>query len=241
MNTFEILKAKRSVLRGRLTKFMAKTESILDSSVEDTDSDEILELLEHINKRENDLNIVNSEIEIAITDPTVFDNEFKTSEEYSDKITIIKFRIKNRIQKINALDNRVVEKRESRPAQSACLKLPKTHVKQLAEFEKKKEERQARSLENQRAEALRQNGTESMLEKEKSGKQGPQEDLEYLGQKLTEQQKADKMRSKDLTGRDIFIGEKRDAELEELSEDNSLNLPNHLRKLGDEKVTLNDE
>ncbi|GFS95324.1 DUF1758 domain-containing protein [Nephila pilipes] len=97
---------------------MAKTESILDSSVEDTDSDEILELLEHINKKENDLNIVNSEIEIAITDPTVFDNEFKTSEEYSDKITIIKFRIKNRIQKINALDNSVVEKRENRPSQS---------------------------------------------------------------------------------------------------------------------------
>ncbi|GFS37942.1 hypothetical protein NPIL_500911 [Nephila pilipes] len=167
---------------------MAKTESIWDSSVEDTDSDEILELLEHINKKENDLNIVNSEIEIAITDPTVFDNEFKTSEEYSDKITIIKFRIKNRIQKINALDNRVVEKRESRPAQSACLKLPKTHVRQLAEFEKKKEERQARPLDNQRGEALLQNenGTESMLEKEKSGKQGPQEDLEYLGQKLTE-------------------------------------------------------
>ncbi|GFS98843.1 hypothetical protein NPIL_357571 [Nephila pilipes] len=105
---------------------MAKTESILDSSVEDTDSDEILELLEHINKRENDLNIVNSEIEIAITDPTVFDKEFKISEEYSDKITIIKFRIQNRIQKINALDNSVVEKRESRPAQFACLKLPKT-------------------------------------------------------------------------------------------------------------------
>ncbi|GFS51027.1 hypothetical protein NPIL_357611, partial [Nephila pilipes] len=161
MNTFEKLKAKRSVFRGRLTKFMAKTESILDSSVEDTDSDEILELLEHINKKENDLNIVNSEIEIAITDPTVFDNEFKISEEYSDKITIIKFRIKNRIQKINALDNRVVEKRESRPAQSACLKLPKTNVKQSAEFEKKREERQARPLENQRAEALRQNGTES--------------------------------------------------------------------------------
>ncbi|GFT01297.1 hypothetical protein NPIL_401921 [Nephila pilipes] len=127
MNTFEKLKAKRSVFRGRLTKFMAKTESILDSSVEDTDSDELLELLEHINKKENDLNIVNSEIEIAITDPTVFDNEFKISEEYSDKITIIKFRIKNRIQKINALDNSVVEKRESRPAQFACLKLPKTH------------------------------------------------------------------------------------------------------------------
>ncbi|GFU20634.1 u1-type domain-containing protein [Nephila pilipes] len=121
-----------------------------NKSVEDTDSDEILELLEHINKRENDLNIVNSEIEIALTDPTVFDNEFKTSEEYSDKITIIKFRIKNRIQKINALDNRFVVKRESRPAQSACLKLPKTHVKQLAEFEKKKEERQASLLENQR-------------------------------------------------------------------------------------------
>ncbi|GFS98616.1 hypothetical protein NPIL_165641, partial [Nephila pilipes] len=191
MNTFEKLKAKRSVFRGRLTKFMAKTESILDSSVEDTDSDELLELLEHINKKENDLNIVNSEIEIAITDPTVFDNEFKISEEYSDKITIIKFRIKNRIQKINALDNSVVEKRESRPAQFACLKLPKTHVRQLAEFEKKKEERQARPLENQRAEALLQNrnGTESMLEKEKSGKQGPQEDLEYLeGQKLTELQ-----------------------------------------------------
>ncbi|GFS68335.1 hypothetical protein NPIL_601091 [Nephila pilipes] len=99
MNTFEKLKAKRSALRGSITKFIAKTESILDSSVEDTDSDEILELLEHINKKENDLNIVNSEIEIAITDPTVFDNEFKTSEEYSDKITIIKFRIKNRIQK----------------------------------------------------------------------------------------------------------------------------------------------
>ncbi|GFS72557.1 hypothetical protein NPIL_568621 [Nephila pilipes] len=122
---------------------MAKTESILDSSVEDTDSDEILELLEH--KKENDLNIVNSEIEIAITDPTVFDNEFKTSEEYSDKITIIKFRIKNRIQKINALDNSVVEKRYNRSAQSACLKLPKTHLKQLAEFEKKKEEMQARN------------------------------------------------------------------------------------------------
>ncbi|GFU56105.1 hypothetical protein NPIL_452951 [Nephila pilipes] len=191
-----------------MTKFMAKTESILDSSVEDTDSDEILELLEHINKRENDLNIVNSEIEIAITDPTVFDNEFKTSEEYSDKITIIKFRIKNRIQKINALDKSVVEKRENRPTQSACLKLPKTHLKQLAEFEKKKEEMQARPLENQRAESLLQNGngTESMLEKQKSGKQGLQEDLEYLeGQKLTEEQKADEIRSKDLTGRDIFI------------------------------------
>ncbi|GFT78264.1 DUF1758 domain-containing protein, partial [Nephila pilipes] len=113
MNTFEKLKAKRSALRGSITKFIAKTESILDSSVEDTDSDEILELLEHINKKENDLNIVNSEIEIAITDPTVFDNEFKTSEEYSDKITIIKFRIKSRIQKLNALDNNVVEKTSS--------------------------------------------------------------------------------------------------------------------------------
>ncbi|GFT81979.1 hypothetical protein NPIL_370691 [Nephila pilipes] len=148
MNTFEKLKAKRSFLRGRLTNFMTKTESILDSAVEDTDSDEILELLEHINKKENDLNIVNSEIEIAITDPTVFDNEFKISEEYSDKITIIKFRIKNRIQKINALDNSVVEKRYNRSAQSACLKLPKTHLKQLAEFEKRKEGRQARPLEN---------------------------------------------------------------------------------------------
>nr|GFS73844.1 hypothetical protein NPIL_542751 [Nephila pilipes] len=111
-----------------MAKFIAKTESILDSSVEDTDSDEIIELLEHINKKENDLNIVNSEIEIAITDPTVFDNEFKTSDEYSDKITIIKFRIKNKIQKINALDNSVVERRENRPAQFACLKLPKTHT-----------------------------------------------------------------------------------------------------------------
>ncbi|GFU13723.1 uncharacterized protein NPIL_59501, partial [Nephila pilipes] len=129
MNTFEKLKAKRSALRGSITKFIAKTESILDSSVEDTDSDEILELLEHINKKENDLNIVNSEIEIAITDPTVFDNEFKTSEEYSDKITIIKFRIKSRIQKLNALDNNVVEKRENRPSQSACLKLPKLSIK----------------------------------------------------------------------------------------------------------------
>ncbi|GFU21431.1 DUF1758 domain-containing protein [Nephila pilipes] len=498
MNTFEKLKAKRSALRGSITKFMAKTESILDSSVEDTDSDEILELLEHINKKENDLNIVNSEIEIAITDPTVFDNEFKRSEEYSDKITIIKFRIKNRIKRINDLYNSVAEKRENRPSQSerepnsqseqqeneifvgtshspcsnstilqtctvlassenktlnirilldsgsertfilrevaealnlkpirkerlllysfgkknpepsnfdlvqlqlknphnpkhripiealitqhisgasldsrflvnkikmlaevsglepadsgkgkiqlllgmdffcevirgapvritkglfaqkslfgniicgalpnmtsnkssACFgvsveddlnqhlrtlweiesigcdtaqetkhdsefikefennltfadgrcetkllwNLPKTHLKQLAEFEKKKEERQARPLENQRAEALRQDLTEPMLERENSGKQGPQEDLEYLeGQKLTEQQKADEMRSKDLTGRDIFIGEKRDAELEELSEDDSLNLPNHLRKLGDAKDILNDE
>ncbi|GFS87544.1 DUF1758 domain-containing protein, partial [Nephila pilipes] len=129
MNTFKKLKAKRSALRGSITKFIAKTESILDSSVEDTDSDEILELLEHINKKENDLNIVNSEIEIAITDPTVFDNEFKTSEEYSDKITIIKFRIKSRIQKLNALDNNVVEKRENRPSQSACLKLPKLSIK----------------------------------------------------------------------------------------------------------------
>ncbi|GFS32539.1 DUF1758 domain-containing protein, partial [Nephila pilipes] len=135
MNTFEKLKAKRSALRGSITKFIAKTESILDSSVEDTDSDEILELLEHINKKENDLNIVNSEIEIAITDPTVFDNEFKTSEEYSDKITIIKFRIKSRIQKLNALDNNVVEKRENRPSQSASLKLPKLSIKPFYERE----------------------------------------------------------------------------------------------------------
>ncbi|GFU35541.1 hypothetical protein NPIL_419441 [Nephila pilipes] len=101
-----------------MTKFMAKTESILDSSVEDTDSDEILELLEQINKKENDLNIVNSEVEIAITDPTVFDNELKTSEDYSDKITRIKFQIKSRIKRINDLDNSVVEKRENRPSQS---------------------------------------------------------------------------------------------------------------------------
>ncbi|GFT13202.1 hypothetical protein NPIL_19421 [Nephila pilipes] len=165
MNTFEKLKDKRSVLRGSMTKFIAKTESIWDSSVEDTDSDKILELLEQINKKENDLNIVNSEIEIAITDLTVFDNELKTSEEYSDKMTIIKFRIKNRIQKINALDNSVVEKRENRPAQSACLKLPKTHIMQLTEFEKKKEGMPA--LESQRAEALRQNGKEPILKKEK--------------------------------------------------------------------------
>ncbi|GFS80380.1 hypothetical protein NPIL_654591 [Nephila pilipes] len=169
MNTFEKLKAKRSVLLGSMTKFIEKTESILDSSVIDTDSDEILELLEQINNKENDLNIVNSEIEIAVTDPTVFDNELKTSEDYSDKITIIKFRIKNRIQKINVLDNSVVEKRENRPVQSVCLKLPKTYLKQLAEFEKKKEEMQARPLENQRAEALRQNGngTEPMLERKR--------------------------------------------------------------------------
>ncbi|GFT50353.1 DUF1758 domain-containing protein [Nephila pilipes] len=51
--------------------------------------------------------------------------------------------------------------------------LPKTHLRQLAEFEKKKEERQARPLENQRAEALRQDLTEPMLERENSGKQGP--------------------------------------------------------------------
>ncbi|GFU58840.1 hypothetical protein NPIL_230951 [Nephila pilipes] len=146
-----------------MTKFIAKTESIWVSSVEDTDSDEILELLEQINKKENDLNIVNSEIEIAITDPTVFDNKLKTSEEYSDKMTIIKFRIKNRIQKINALDNSVVEKRENRPDQSACLKLPKTHLMQLAEFEIKKKGKM-QTLENQRAEALRQNGTEPILQ-----------------------------------------------------------------------------
>ncbi|GFT34636.1 hypothetical protein NPIL_166521 [Nephila pilipes] len=127
MNTFEKLKAKRSALRGSKTKLIEKTKLILNSSVEDTD--EILELLEHINKKENDLNIWNSEFEITITAPTVFNNEFKTSEEYSDKITIIKFRMKNRIQKINDLDNSVVEKRENRPAQSACLKLPKTHLK----------------------------------------------------------------------------------------------------------------
>ncbi|GFS93267.1 DUF1758 domain-containing protein [Nephila pilipes] len=469
MNTFEKLKSKRSALHGSIAKLIEKTKLILGSSVEDTDSEEILELLEHINKKENDLNIVNSEIEIAITDPTIFDNELKTSDDYSDRITRIKFQLKNRIKRINDLDNSVAEKRENRPSQSerepdsqseqqeneivvgtshsqcsnstilqtcnvlassenktlnirilldsgsertfilrevaealnlepirkerlllysfgkknpepsdfdlvqlqlknpynpndgipiealitqhisgasldsrfvvnkikmlaevnglepadsgkgkiqlllgmdffcevirgapvritkslfaqkslfgniicgalpnmisnkssACFRvsvednlnqhlrtlweiesigcdtaqetkhdsefikefennltfadgryetkllwnLPKTHLKQLAEFEKKKEERQARPLENQRAEALRQNGTESMLEKEKSGKQGPQEDLEYLGQKLTEQQKADKMRAKDLTGRDIFIGKKRDAEL----------------------------
>ncbi|GFS79601.1 transposon Ty3-G Gag-Pol polyprotein [Nephila pilipes] len=39
--------------------------------------------------------------------------------------------------------------------------LSKTHLKQLAEFEKKKEERQARPLENQRAEALPEPKTES--------------------------------------------------------------------------------
>ncbi|GFT24804.1 DUF1758 domain-containing protein, partial [Nephila pilipes] len=118
MNTFEKLKAKRSALRGSITKFIAKTESILDSSVEDTDSDEILELLEHINKKENDLNIVNPEIEIVITDPTVFDNELKTSEDYSDRITRIKFQLKNRIKRINDLYNSVAEKRENRPSQS---------------------------------------------------------------------------------------------------------------------------
>ncbi|GFS79600.1 hypothetical protein NPIL_276961 [Nephila pilipes] len=91
MNTFEKLKAKRSALRGSITKLIEKTKLILGSSVEDTDSEEILELLEQINKKENDLNIVNSEIEIAITDPTVFDNELKTSEDYSDRITRIKF------------------------------------------------------------------------------------------------------------------------------------------------------
>ncbi|GFT66877.1 hypothetical protein NPIL_605101 [Nephila pilipes] len=110
MNTFENLKAKRSALRGSITKLIEKTKLILDSSVEDTD--EILELLEHIIKKESDLNIVNSEIEIAITDPTVFDNELKTSEDYSDKITSIKFQIKKRIKTINALDNSAVEKRD---------------------------------------------------------------------------------------------------------------------------------
>ncbi|GFT19598.1 hypothetical protein NPIL_522211 [Nephila pilipes] len=114
MNTFEKLKAKRSALRGSITKLMEKTKLILGSSVEDTDSEGILEILEQINKMENDLNIVN--FEIAITDPTVFDNELKTSEDYSVKITRIKFQIKNRIIRINALDNSVVEKRENRPS-----------------------------------------------------------------------------------------------------------------------------
>ncbi|GFU45393.1 hypothetical protein NPIL_516681 [Nephila pilipes] len=132
MNTFEKLKAKRSVLRGRMTKFMEKTESILDSSVEDTDSDEKLELLEHINKKENDLNIVNSEIEIAITHPTVFDNELKTSEEYSDKITIIKFRIKNRIQKINALNKKRCGKEREQTCSVCMFKITQDTFKAIS-------------------------------------------------------------------------------------------------------------
>ncbi|GFY42297.1 hypothetical protein TNIN_214891 [Trichonephila inaurata madagascariensis] len=97
MNPIEKIKNKRTPIRSAVTKLITKIQNYIESNCDDVDN--ILELQDQLIEKELSLKQLNSEMEHLIVDDSEFNAEINASEEYSEKIVSIKYKIKSYIKR----------------------------------------------------------------------------------------------------------------------------------------------
>ncbi|GFY60657.1 hypothetical protein TNIN_6551 [Trichonephila inaurata madagascariensis] len=124
MNPIEKIKNKRTPIRSAVTKLITKIQNYIESNCEDVDN--ILELQDQLIEKELSLKQLNAEMENLIGDASEFDTEINGSEEYSEKIVSIKYKIKSYIKlregNLNVSSSTLVWSGQNRPQLS--IKLP---------------------------------------------------------------------------------------------------------------------
>ncbi|GFY61137.1 uncharacterized protein TNIN_343451 [Trichonephila inaurata madagascariensis] len=124
MNPIEKIKNKRTPIRSAVTKLITKIQNYIESNCEDVDN--ILELQDQLIEKELSLKQLNAEMENLIVDASEFDTELNGSEEYSEKIVSIKYKIKSYIKRregnLNVPSSTQVWSGQNRPQLS--IKLP---------------------------------------------------------------------------------------------------------------------
>ncbi|GFS54751.1 hypothetical protein TNIN_484331 [Trichonephila inaurata madagascariensis] len=97
MNPIENFKNKRAPIRSAVTKLITKIQNYIENNSDDVDN--ILELQDQLIEKELSLKQLNSEMEILIVDVSEFNAEMNASEECSEKIVSIKYKIKSYIKR----------------------------------------------------------------------------------------------------------------------------------------------
>ncbi|GFY70342.1 uncharacterized protein TNIN_283061 [Trichonephila inaurata madagascariensis] len=124
MNPIEKIKNKRTPIRSAVTKLITKIQNYIESNCDDVDN--ILELQDQLIEKELSLKQLNAEMENLIVDASEFDTEINGSEEYSEKIVSIKYKIKSYIKRregnLNVPSSTQVWSGQNRPQLS--IKLP---------------------------------------------------------------------------------------------------------------------
>ncbi|GFY43988.1 uncharacterized protein TNIN_421431 [Trichonephila inaurata madagascariensis] len=96
MNPIEKIKNKRLPIRSAVTKLITKIQNYIENNCDDVDN--ILELQDQLIEKELSLKQLNLEMEHLIVDASEFNAEINASEEYSEKIVSIKYKIKSYIK-----------------------------------------------------------------------------------------------------------------------------------------------
>ncbi|GFS53483.1 uncharacterized protein TNIN_326411 [Trichonephila inaurata madagascariensis] len=124
MNPIEKIKNKRTPIRSAVTKLITKIQNYIESNCDDVDN--ILELQDQLIEKEISLKQLNSEMEHLIVDASEFNAEINASEEYSEIIISIKYKIKSYIKRregnLNVPNSTQVWSGQNRPQLS--IKLP---------------------------------------------------------------------------------------------------------------------
>ncbi|GFX38019.1 DUF1758 domain-containing protein [Trichonephila clavipes] len=97
MNLIEKIKIKRAPIRSAVTKLITKIPNYIENNSDDVEN--ILELQDQLIEKELSLKQLNSEMENLIVDVSEFKTEINASEEYSEKIISIKYKIKSYIKR----------------------------------------------------------------------------------------------------------------------------------------------
>ncbi|GFW33178.1 hypothetical protein TNCV_4699941 [Trichonephila clavipes] len=92
--SFELLKTKRKSLRTAVTKIVNELEAELSNS--DLNVDRLCELVEILCMKFEPLTLIDQQMELLFK-PEEFDGEFKIAEKYREKVLLLQFRAKKKI------------------------------------------------------------------------------------------------------------------------------------------------
>ncbi|GBN99639.1 hypothetical protein AVEN_179943-1 [Araneus ventricosus] len=125
-DTGVLIKKKRAALRTAVTKYIQQLEKELKKN--ESDDDEVEELLEHLSEKFESLKVVDRECE-TLYKPAEIDKELEVAEQYWDKIITWRFRAKKHLRKSNKLNSNCESGTATEIAKlTETIKVPKINI-----------------------------------------------------------------------------------------------------------------
>ncbi|GFR07806.1 uncharacterized protein TNCT_173821 [Trichonephila clavata] len=101
MEAIDKVRAKRKVVRSASTKFVNKVKSFLETfdSQNETHQEQLSEYLLNLDAKQIELQSLNKEVEVLLSDEELFEAEIEGSLENEENINEVKYKIKSKINK----------------------------------------------------------------------------------------------------------------------------------------------